>query len=128
MPTCASWRGSTLGAIPLPAPPSLTASRSRHKTLLGGVRGFDGGKKLAGRQRHILVDTQGFLLAVVVHAANLQDRQGGKLVLNALRTSFPRLQRIWADQGDTGGLIPWTAQEHGVRLEVVSPTSRHLQR
>lgn len=75
------------------------------KTLTAGVRGFDGGKKLAGRKRHILVDTQGFLLAVVVHAANLPDRQGGKLIFQALQGAFPRLQRIWADQGYTGALI-----------------------
>jgi len=98
------------------------------KTLLGGVRSFDGGKKRAGRTRHILVDTHGFLLAVVVHPANLPDRQGGKLVLNALGGAFPRLRRIGADQGYTGALIPWRAQEHGVRLEVVSPVFRQLQR
>jgi putative transposase len=98
------------------------------KTLTGGMRGFDGAKKLAGCKRHILVDTQGFLLVVVVHAANLPDRQGGKLVLNAIGGAYPRLQRIWDDQGDTGALIPWTAQEHGMRLEVVYPMSRQLQR
>lgn len=92
------------------------------------MRGFDGGKKLAGRKRHFLVDTQGFLLAVVVHPANIPDREGGKLVLEAMRGTFPRLQRIWDDQGYTGGLIPWTAQEHGMTLEVVYPAFRHLKR
>lgn len=95
---------------------------------MGGVREFDGGKKRAGRKRHILVDTQGFLLAVVVHAANLQDRQEGKLVLQTLGRAFPRLQRIWADHGSTGALIAGTAQEHKVSLDVVYPSFRHLQR
>ncbi len=72
-----------------------------------------------GAGRHILVDTQGFLLAVVVLPGNIPDRQGGKLVLQALGGAFPRLQRIWADQGYTGALIPWTAQEHGICLDVI---------
>jgi hypothetical protein len=58
------------------------------------ARGCDRGKKLAGRKRHIPADTQGFLLAVVVHSANVPDLQGGKLVLQALGGAFPRLQRI----------------------------------
>jgi putative transposase len=111
-----------------PTPSAAILDSQSVKTLMGGVRGFDGRKKLAGRKRHVLVDTQGFLLAVVVHAANLQDRQGGKPVLNAMDGAFPRLARIWADQGYTGALIPWAGQEHGVRLEVVYPALRQFRR
>src|SRR5262249_7122900 len=57
------------------------------------------GKKVKGSKRHLLVDCLGLLLCVVVHAANLQDRDGAKLVLAKARGHFPRLQRIWADGG-----------------------------
>jgi putative transposase len=68
------------------------------------------------------------LLAVVVPAANLPDRPGGRLVRNAAGKAFPRLQRIGAEQGDTGALIPWTAREQKLRWEVSSPAFRQLQR
>jgi hypothetical protein len=60
-----------------------------------------------GRKRHIVVDTQGWLLAVVVHPANIQDRVGAQLVLGRLRGRFPRLQRIWADGAYAGKLVRW---------------------
>lgn len=75
----------------------------------GGVRGFDAGKKVKGRKRHMVVDTLGLLLAVVVHAANIQDRDGSKLVLTQLKGNFPRLVLIWADGGYAGQLIQWVA-------------------
>jgi putative transposase len=98
------------------------------KTHQGGPRGFDGGKKVSGRKRHVLVDTLGLLLKVVVHPANLHDRQGAKLVLGTLGTSFPRLQHLWADQGYAGALRQWTKDHVGVELEIVYPWWRQLQR
>jgi putative transposase len=96
---------------------------------MGGLRGYDGHKKLVGRKRPILVDTQGFLLAVVVHAANIPDRKGGQQVLEAAGDgSFPRLQHIWADQGYTGTLVRWAEQEHGWTVQGVYPQDRQLKR
>jgi putative transposase len=95
---------------------------------MGRLRGYDGNKKLVGRKRHILVDTEGFLLSVVVHAASLPDRKGGQRVLEAAGDAFPRLQHIWADQGYTGTLVRWAEQEHGWRVQVVYPPLRQLKR
>jgi putative transposase len=113
-------------AIRPPALPSWIASGSC--TLTGGARGFDGAKKLAGRQRHILVDTQGLLLAVVVHPANTPDREGGQLVLAAAEDTLLRLQHIWADQGYTGTLVRLPRQEYGLTVQVVYPPDRQLKR
>ena len=57
------------------------------------------GKKINGIKRHIMVDTLGLLLVIVVHAANIQDRDGAKLVLEKAKNRFPRLQLLWADGG-----------------------------
>ena len=63
-------------------------------------QGFDAGKKISGRKRHILVDTLGLLLSVAVHAANIQDRDGMMLVLDRrTRRLFPFIERIYGDGG-----------------------------
>ena len=74
---------------------------------------------MTGRKRHLVVDTMGLLLAVVVHAANVQDRDGAKLVLHKLAGHFPRLRLIWADGGYAGQLITWVQELGGWLLEIV---------
>lgn len=82
-----------------------------------------------GRKRHILVDTLGLLLKVVVHPANLADRDSSRLVLDELIGSFPRLSHVWADQGYSGiPLRTWVRQHVGIELEVVYPWWRQLAR
>lgn len=75
---------------------AIVDSQSVH-TAEGGERGYDMGKRVAGRKRHIVVDTTGLLLAVVVHSASVQDRDGVKRVTAGLVARFPRLRLIWAD-------------------------------
>ena len=64
--------------------------------------GFDAGKKVLGRKRHIVTDTLGLLLAVSVHPASVQDRDGAEALLREARRSFPFLERIIADAGYQG--------------------------
>src|ERR1700676_5611266 len=67
---------------------AILDSQSVKVSKHGGVRGYDAGKKILGRKRHILVDTLGLILAVVVHPANIQDRDGARLVLQKLTAAF----------------------------------------
>src|ERR687883_1373034 len=78
-------------------------SQSVKTTGVGGIRGYDGAKKLSGRKRHLLVDTQGLVLRAVVHTAALQDRAAVPLRLAGAPARFPRLGHLWVDQGYTGG-------------------------
>ena len=72
-----------------------------------------------GRKRHIVVDTLGLLLAVAVHPADIQDRDGARLVLQCLEGRFPRLQPIWADRAYGGKLVAWAQKIAGWSLELV---------
>ena len=96
------------GRAPSPSAAIIDA-QSVKTTEQGGPHGYDAGKKVNGRKRHILVDTLGLLLCVKVHAANVQDRDGAKLLLAEVTERMPRLFLIWADGGYRGKLITWVA-------------------
>jgi transposase len=77
-------------------------SQSVKTTESGGIRGFDAGKKIKGRKRHIITDTNGFLVGGVIHGADVQDRDGAPLVLKSIQSAFPWLLHIFADGGYAG--------------------------
>ena len=77
-------------------------SQSVKTSESGGIRGFDAGKKIKGRKRHILVDTLGLMVGLVVHAADIQDRDGAPAVLKSILGRWPWLRHVFADGGYAG--------------------------
>ena len=94
-------------------------SQSVKGTAVPGVRGYDAGKHVNGRKRHILVDTLGLLLTVVVTVASVQDRDGARLLLRRLPGGGKKLRKIWVDGGYAGQLVEWVAKRFAFCLAVV---------
>jgi putative transposase len=95
------------GAKPTPPPRSSTA---------GGPRGYDAGKKISGRKRHALVDTDGRGLVIEPHSASIQDRDGGGPLLGASRRAFPFIEKVFADSAYAGDRI---ARATVIAVEIV---------
>jgi putative transposase len=72
-----------------------------------------------GRKRHLLVDVLGLILAVVVHPADIQDRDGSRLVFDRVRGRYPRLKKVWADGGYAGQLVEWVKSSLRWVLKIV---------
>ena len=90
-----------------------------------GRRGYDAGKKIKGRKRHIAVDTEGNLLAVIVHSAGIQDRVAARAVLMRLFCTFDTITKIFVDGGYTGKLIGWAKEMFGYDVEIVKRNELH---
>src|SRR6266480_2040378 len=84
-------------------------SQSVKTTSVRGVRGYDSGKMVKGRKRHLLVDTMGLVLAVVVTAASVSDPKGARLLFKRLGGSCKKLRRIWVDGTYRGKLVNWVS-------------------
>jgi len=85
----------------------------------GGEHGYDGGKKVNGRKRHIITDVLGLIIAVVVHSAGIQDRDGAKPLLASVCDRITRLKLILADGIYNGDIAEWLKKHFSVVLEVV---------
>jgi transposase len=84
------------------------------------ARGYDAGKKVNGRKRHIATDTIGLLLVVLVTAASVQDRDAARPLLWALRTVFPTIKLVWADSGYAGALVDWATTRLRLAVQIVT--------
>lgn len=108
------------GRDPLPTAAIIDSQSVRGAdTVPGASRGYDAGKKVNGRKRHIAVDTGGLLLAVVVTIAGIQDRDAAHRLLALLTGRFSTISLVWADGGYAGRLVLWARKVVSMTVEVV---------
>ena len=111
------------GRQPLPTAAVIDSASVRGAdTVPARSRGYDAGKRVNGRKRHLAVDTGGLLLAVVVTIAGIQDRDGAVRLLAALRAKFSTIALIWADGGYAGRLVSWAQTVLALAVTIVKRT------
>ena len=113
-----------LGRNPHPSARMVDSQSAKTSGAGGEARGYDGGKKVRGPKRHLLVDTEGLVLKAKVHSAKVPDQDGIKLLLKSARKFLPRLSRLWVDAGYQGRGKEWAEQELGLSVEVVRRTPK----
>jgi putative transposase len=107
----------------------VDSQTARSAGVGGPARGYDGAKRVAGRKRHLLVDTSGLVLLACVHAADMRDALGAReLVASAPPGALPRLGLVWGDGAYAGAFARWLEAERGWRVEVPRHPERHLWR
>jgi transposase len=108
------------GRVAMPSAAIIdSASVKSAETVATASRGYDAGKKINGRKRHIAVDTLGLLLWVIVTAASVQDRDGARPLLEQVAASFRRIRLVWADGGYAGKLVDWARTSLRITLQIV---------
>ena len=105
----------------------IVDSQSIKSSECSDQRGYDAGKKINGRKRHLLVDTLGLVLLVLVLPANIQDRDGARQLLDKHfgRRTRRRVKHLWADGGYTGTLVAWALEMWTCTVEIVKRTELH---
>jgi putative transposase len=103
---------------------AILDSQSAKTTHRGGPRGYDGGKKISGRKRHLLVDTMGLVLKAFVHEADLRDPDAAPALISWASKYLPTVRHVWVDMGYRGAFINWVKDETQWSVEVVKRPSR----
>ncbi|MCA1697075.1 MAG: transposase [Actinobacteria bacterium] len=107
----------------LPAAGSIDSQSVKAADTVGAAcRGYDGGKKINGRKRHIAVDALGLVLTVIVTAASVQDRDGACRLLAVLRERFSTIALVWADGGYSARLVSWAHTALALTVTIVKRT------